>query len=457
MQRKQHEVTPNLKNARKRKTESQNDQQNTEGEASSAPLPTDDWEFPKTPSKRRPPPAGKEVNATTDNKFQALAEESEMEEDILTNDDTTPARTNTTKRHRPPPIYLTNTNMKDIIDIINNLKIQKKEISVHESNGNGIKSYTIYTTSPEIYAKIKQALDELKLEFYTYTPKEEKPKSFIIKGIKGHFTADDIKAELSELALPGVVVLSVTNFHFDKENAEKHHHLVQVTSDSPTTDLLKVKSLAYQRVHWERLRKPLLYQCRRCQRIGHSGKNCHLAFRCVKCAEAHGPGKCPIDNASGKEALKCSNCGQSGHPASYRGCPYIKIALRIKRNQQREAKASVQRKINNIAPIQTNRTFAQAVRMPHTTRPTAAWNNPTTAPAQYPTLPRHNDIQHVNDDNNNQLEEAKQRTPTQQPSWISELKNDIALLISEQLKAISTQVAQNTARIDYILNSLNNK
>lgn len=248
--------------------------------------------------------------------------------------------------------------------------------------------------------------------------------------------------------LPGVEILSVTNFNFDKENAEKHHHLVQLSSDSPTSDLLKVKSLAYQWIRWERLRKPLLYQCRRCQRIGHSGKNCHLEFRCVKCAEPHGPGKCPIETTSGKEALKCSNCGQTGHPTSYRGCPYMKLAIGTKRNQQRTSKATVQQKIDRIAPIQANRTFAQATRTHTAARTTPPWRATPTTREQFPALPRQN---------NDIINEVNQSAPEQQPNWLKDLKNDLASIISEQLQAISTQIAHNSARIDFILNALGNK
>lgn len=231
-------------------------------------------------------------------------------------------------------------------------------------------------------------------------------------------------------------------------NAEKHHHLVQLTNDSPTADLLKVKALAYQRIRWERLRKPLLYQCRRCQRVGHSGKNCHLEFRCVKCAAAHGPGKCPIEATRGKEALKCSNCGQSGHPASYRECTYLKMATDLKRNQQRTTRAATQQKIDRITTTQANRTFAQATRTSTSAMTTPSWRTSTATQEQYPALPRQN----INRNN-----EVNQSAPEQQPNWLNELKTDLATIITEQLKALSTQVAHNTARIDYILSSLSNK
>lgn len=65
-----------------------------------------------------------------------------------------------------------------------------------------------------------------------------------------------------------------------------------------------------------------IIQCRKCQNFGHSQAYCGKQARCVKCAAKHLSTECPW----AKRIInpKCANCGVTGHPASYRGCPFAK-------------------------------------------------------------------------------------------------------------------------------------
>ena len=56
-------------------------------------------------------------------------------------------------------------------------------------------------------------------------------------------------------------------------------------------------------------------QCKRCQRIGHTQRNCGYALRCVACGGFHFSGVCytPL------EQPQCCGCG-GNHTANYRGC-----------------------------------------------------------------------------------------------------------------------------------------
>jgi hypothetical protein len=62
-------------------------------------------------------------------------------------------------------------------------------------------------------------------------------------------------------------------------------------------------------------------QCKRCQRFGHTQRNCGYAPRCVACGDAHPSGMC----VTPKQQLKCCNCG-GNHIANYRGCSKWKEA-----------------------------------------------------------------------------------------------------------------------------------
>lgn len=79
--------------------------------------------------------------------------------------------------------------------------------------------------------------------------------------------------------------------------------------------------------------------CSRCQRVGHSSSNCHLDFRCVKCAENHEPGNCAIKKEIkiDKTQIYCVRCKMYGHPATYKGCiKYKEIKDRFTKNRIRK-------------------------------------------------------------------------------------------------------------------------
>ena len=56
-------------------------------------------------------------------------------------------------------------------------------------------------------------------------------------------------------------------------------------------------------------------QCKRCQRFGHTQRNCGYAPRCVACGGGHQSGGC----TTSREQLKCCSCG-GNHTANYRVC-----------------------------------------------------------------------------------------------------------------------------------------
>jgi hypothetical protein len=81
-------------------------------------------------------------------------------------------------------------------------------------------------------------------------------------------------------------------------------------------------------------------QCRRCQRFGHTQRNCGYAPRCVACGESHLSGEC----SKPQEQLKCCSCC-GNHTANYRGCVKWK-----------EARAALVRKASSTSPRPVART-----------------------------------------------------------------------------------------------------
>lgn len=111
-------------------------------------------------------------------------------------------------------------------------------------------------------------------------------------------------------------------------------------------------------VSWGTLKKKGVFQYRNCQRIGHASSNCSLDFRCVKCDESHEPGKCTISTKTDTTNLKCANCGQNGHPASYKGCSYLKIHKNLI-NEMTNTLTNTQIMFNSTL-VRKNHSFAKA-------------------------------------------------------------------------------------------------
>ena len=57
----------------------------------------------------------------------------------------------------------------------------------------------INTTSKEDYNKTLDILKKANVEFFNFTPKEEKPLNFLIKQIPSGYTADEIREDLDNL------------------------------------------------------------------------------------------------------------------------------------------------------------------------------------------------------------------------------------------------------------------
>jgi len=73
------------------------------------------------------------------------------------------------------------------------------------------------------------------------------------------------------------------------------------------------------------LKRRDVIQCKKCQRISHTASNCNLPYRCVKCGDKYDPDRCgclPGIHLDRKKIF-CVNCGEYGHPVSYKDCSKI--------------------------------------------------------------------------------------------------------------------------------------
>ena len=223
------------------------------------------------------------------------------------------------KKEKIPPINVFGQQGNEMVRLLAaEYKIQNFEVKRVTKQ-----KLSILTKSLVDFNSAKKALSSVSVPHFTYTPKTEKPQTFLLKGLDCGENTADLLHMLKE-AVPNVKFITVKNFSTRRSAMDGimlPHYIVQITHDSSPADLQQLKFLNFRVVRWERLQKSEVNQCFRCQRFGHSAANCAMQPRCVKCNEQHATGECKLAKTEPKEKVYCVNCGVFGHPASYRGCP----------------------------------------------------------------------------------------------------------------------------------------
>lgn len=424
------------------------------------------WE---TPTKRKISPldrANKHKRRTlnpvpTNNTFEALPMEGETtetdsdEEDTeKTNDDQTIRNPERSEGQRPPPIHTCGLSLKQLADLLtSSSSITKDKFYLKPSKD--VKYISVFPKNIETFNLIKNVLNLNEIRYYSYTPKTDKLKTIVLKGIQGgEYNDKDILKELKEVKLSKGEILKATKTQF-KKNSKNYVYLVQLSSDAEIPEVMKINRIAYQKVNWEHLRKTGLFQCKNCQRLGHSSGNCSLGYRCVKCSESHKPGECALNENSDRSQLKCANCGETGHPANYKGCRFYKQTLeKIKINQQNNEQR-INERIRKISRrVTPGISFADCL----TTNP-----DPTTQ-KNIPTHTRNQTSYKEKNVNSTLTRRQDTHTPNTThlnaqcdteivPQWATNLTN-LVTNISNKFDGVTDQVEQNKKNIEKIMKHL---
>jgi hypothetical protein len=137
------------------------------------------------------------------------------------------------KSFKMPPINVINSEMKDIVKIIKeNLNVDKNSIYIKKIHNN---KHAIYVNSLDIYKKVKEALDLIEANYYSYTPQSEKNKSYILKDMCLGENENDILEYLNELQCENVKFVKVSRFSTAKSRRENRIlplFLVQISAES---------------------------------------------------------------------------------------------------------------------------------------------------------------------------------------------------------------------------------
>lgn len=263
------------------------------------------------------------------------------------------------KAKKIPPINIFDINTKQLIDFVKNgLKINEFQIKEFRNKK------SLFLNNIKDFMRVKAFLEKTETKFFTFTPKDLKIKTYLLKGLDENVDTDEILFELLKFESDDLKFIKVTTFStkLSKEKGIKlPMFLVQVSPGSNVNKLKNIKTLLYRCIKWEQLKRPEIPQCYNCQGFFHSAANCYLPARCVKCSANHERGKCPMENVTPEERNKlfCVLCNKFGHPASYKGCEKYKILKQKLISKKKTLSEKI--KFNNQS-INTSQSFANIVR-----------------------------------------------------------------------------------------------
>lgn len=218
--------------------------------------------------------------------------------------------------------------------------LNSKATNIHSIKINSNKSFRVEVHTKNSHKEVQAELIAQKIRYYTYTFKDDEPLSYIIKGLHHTHTEEEIADELHSL-YPELIgnIIKIENYNTPRsvrEGKKLNIFLIQFKRVINMKDVLKCNRLLHVCITWEPIKKRDAIQWRNCQRIEHIATNCHLEYRCVQCNmnPPHTYGECPLPKEDNeKENTFCTNCGQHGHPATYRGCnAYLRIKEKIVEN-----------------------------------------------------------------------------------------------------------------------------
>ena len=158
------------------------------------------------------------------------------------------------KGARPPPINITLQNPKDTIALMENfLKIKNFHIKrIHAGK------HVLYLQNLNDHAKAKKILTAANTAYFTYTPKSQKPHTYLLKGLGNSYTEAEILEDLKALNIEEVNFTKVTRFTTRKSrenNILLPIYIIQVSPDSNIGNLLKINRLNYLKIAWEKIKK----------------------------------------------------------------------------------------------------------------------------------------------------------------------------------------------------------
>ena len=213
--------------------------------------------------------------------------------------------------------------IKDVSKYTNPINLQKEimrckpninsqQIKLAKLNKNTL---IIATDDPATHQILKEAWPT---DAFTHGITQSDPKAIpmdkiVIKGVDPSIQIQEINKQLTDQHLNNPFRV------YKNGNNQTPTTIIKATIDKKLTNQL-IKTGVY--IGYTRFRVELdnkVFQCFKCQKLGHSAAGCSNQLTCVKCGGNHTLKDCTAQTA------KCANCG-GGHAACSRACPFIKKA-----------------------------------------------------------------------------------------------------------------------------------
>lgn len=192
-------------------------------------------------------------------------------------------------------------------------------------------SINIYTSSKQDFENVKTELKSDNIEYFSYTPREERTKKIILKAAP-FLKPEEIKQSLN---LHQINVSEIIPLKNRKTGNFTSSFLISTPKSTNLKAFREVRAIENVHTKWEHYSKPKkISQCFNCQRFGHGSSNCNYAPRCVKCIDGHLTKDCKITRTSG-HPVQCCNC-KGPHTANYSECPYLVSLLKQNHNSSKE-------------------------------------------------------------------------------------------------------------------------
>ncbi|KAJ3643881.1 hypothetical protein Zmor_026565 [Zophobas morio] len=213
----------------------------------------------------------------------------------------------TTPKSRIPPIILRDGQRWS--EVSRRMTDNSIRYSKAKSTPEGVRIQPVEVSD---FRSLVRLLDNMKVQYHTFTLPEEKTLRVVIRGIAVGVASQEVLEDLESLGLQPIQVSRMSR---------NDRPMPLVLAEMPMAkkaEVFEVKTLCGLSVKVEKPHKRKdAAQCHRCQRFHHSQRNCRAEHRCVKCGADHQTSDCEKQR---RQPAKCANCS-GPHPASYKGCP----------------------------------------------------------------------------------------------------------------------------------------
>ena len=161
---------------------------------------------------------------------------------------------------------------------------------------------------------LNQAFPNAKVNARNTLPEPKTKPSLVIVNVHHSITEEEVKEELlNNKAMTFTKISRITSRAMGQST--KLLRVITEPNNQVNADLKHGVKKGWQLYRCQASREPPhVLQCFKCQKFGHSARDCSNAIRSLRCSQDHSVKECTV----AKENAKCSNCG-GAQATVYRG------------------------------------------------------------------------------------------------------------------------------------------